>query len=116
MFLWLKLFCFYNFLKNGFCPAAKSTARGNVRLSADNNVALPFWWFKTLAASTKNCGYNNKFKKSSYEALCYGRALADKIGGKVCGVVINCSNTENLNVIASSENISVKLNEKLINF
>ena len=29
---------------------------------------------------------------------------------------INLSNTENLNVIASSENISVKLNEKLINF
>ena len=29
---------------------------------------------------------------------------------------INLSNTENLNVIASSENISIKLNEKLINF
>ena len=29
---------------------------------------------------------------------------------------INLSNTENINVIASSENISVKLNEKLINF
>ena len=40
---------------------------------------------------------NSKFKKSSYEALCYGRALADNIGEKVCGVVINCSNTENLN-------------------
>ena len=39
---------------------------------------------------------NNKFKKSSYEALSYGKALADKMGVKVSGVVINCSNTESL--------------------
>ena len=40
---------------------------------------------------------NNKFKKSSYEALCYGKALADNIGETVCGVVINCNDTESLN-------------------
>ena len=39
---------------------------------------------------------DNKFKKSSYEALSYGKALADKMGVKVSGVVINCSDTESL--------------------
>jgi len=39
---------------------------------------------------------NNKFKKSSYEALSYGKALADKMGIKVSGLVINCSDTESL--------------------
>ena len=39
---------------------------------------------------------NNKFKKSSYEVLSYGKALADKMGVKVCGVVINCSDIESL--------------------
>ena len=40
---------------------------------------------------------NNKFKKSSYEALCYGKSLANNIGEEVYGIVINCSNTESLN-------------------
>jgi len=39
---------------------------------------------------------DNKFKKSSYEALSYGKALADKMGVKVSGVVVNCSDTESL--------------------
>ena len=39
---------------------------------------------------------DNKFKKSSYEALSYGKALADKMGVKVSGLVINCSDTESL--------------------
>ena len=52
---------------------------------------------------------NNKFKKSSYEALCYGRALADSIGKKVCGVVINCSNTENLNSYGADKIININI-------
>ena len=39
---------------------------------------------------------NNKFKKSSYEALSYGKALAEKMGVKVLGLVINCSDAESL--------------------
>ena len=39
---------------------------------------------------------NNKFKKSSYEALSYGKALAEKMGVKVSGLVINCSDAESL--------------------
>ena len=34
---------------------------------------------------------NNQFKKSSYEALCYGKALGDNIGEAVYGVVVNLS-------------------------
>ena len=40
---------------------------------------------------------NNQFKKSSYEALCYGKALGDNIGEAVYGVVVNCTDTESLN-------------------
>ena len=39
---------------------------------------------------------NNKFKKSSYEALSYAKALAEKMGVKVSGLVINCSDAESL--------------------
>ena len=39
---------------------------------------------------------NNKFKKSSYEALSYGKALAEKMGVKVSGLVINCSDAKSL--------------------
>ena len=39
---------------------------------------------------------NNKFKKSSYEALSYGKALAEKMGVKVSALVINCSDAESL--------------------
>jgi electron transfer flavoprotein alpha subunit len=41
---------------------------------------------------------DNKFKKSSYEALSYGKTLADKMGQPVYGLVINCSDTESLNI------------------
>ena len=58
---------------------------------------------------------NNKFKKSSYEALCYGRALADSIGKKVCGVVINCSNTENLNSYGADKIININSSD-LVDF
>ena len=58
---------------------------------------------------------NNKFKKSSYEALCYGRALADKIGGKVSGVVINCSNTESLNSYGADKIININSSD-LVDF
>ena len=33
----------------------------------------------------------NKFKKTAHEALSYGKALADKMGVKVSGLVINTS-------------------------
>ena len=33
---------------------------------------------------------DNKFKKTAYEALSYGKALADKMNVKVSGVVFNC--------------------------
>ncbi|MDA7602436.1 electron transfer flavoprotein subunit alpha/FixB family protein [Flavobacteriaceae bacterium] len=38
----------------------------------------------------------NKFKKTAYEALSYGKALADKMGVKVSVLVFNCSDTESL--------------------
>ena len=37
---------------------------------------------------------DNKFKKSSYETLSYGKALADIMGTNICGLVFNCSNTD----------------------
>ena len=43
----------------------------------------------------------NKFKKTAYEALSYGKALADKMGSKVSGLVINCSDTDGLKKIWS---------------
>ena len=39
---------------------------------------------------------DNKFKKTSYEALSYGKALADKMNVKVSGVVFNSSETDSL--------------------
>ena len=39
---------------------------------------------------------DNKFKKTSYEALSYGKALADKMNVNVSGVVFNCSETDSL--------------------
>jgi len=50
---------------------------------------------------------NNKFKKSSYEALSYGKALADNIGETVCGVVVNCSDTESLNAYGADKIINI---------
>tara|TARA_B100001059_G_C17716949_1_gene518502 strand:- start:47 stop:997 length:951 start_codon:yes stop_codon:yes gene_type:complete len=39
---------------------------------------------------------DNKFKKSSYEALSYGKALADMMKTNICGLVFNCSETDSL--------------------
>ena len=50
---------------------------------------------------------NNKFKKSSYEALCYGKSLANNIGEEVYGIVINCSNTESLNPYGADKIINI---------
>ena len=58
---------------------------------------------------------NNKFKKSSYEALCYGKALADKIGEAVCGVVINCTDTESLNSYGADKIININSSD-LVDF
>ena len=56
----------------------------------------------------------NKFKKTAYEALSYGKALADKMGVKVSVLVFNCSDTESLKkygadkiiIIDNSDNFS----------
>ena len=50
---------------------------------------------------------NNKFKKSSYEALCYGKSLANNIGEEVYGIVINCSNTKSLNPYGADKIINI---------
>ena len=39
---------------------------------------------------------DNKFKKTSYEALSYGKALADKMNVTVSGLVFNCNETDSL--------------------
>jgi len=51
---------------------------------------------------------NNKFKKSSYEALSYGKAVADKLGTTVCGLVINCSDTESLNAYGPDKILKIQ--------
>jgi len=38
----------------------------------------------------------DKFKKTAYEALSYGKALADKMGVKLSGLIFNCSDTDSL--------------------
>ena len=50
---------------------------------------------------------NNQFKKSSYEALCYGKALGDNLGEVVCGVVVNCTDTESLNAYGADKIINI---------
>jgi len=49
----------------------------------------------------------NKFKKTAYEALSYGKALADKMGTKVSGVVINCSDTDSLKKYGADKIITI---------
>jgi electron transfer flavoprotein alpha subunit len=49
----------------------------------------------------------NKFKKTSYEALSYGKALADKMGSKVSGLVINCSDTDGLKKYGADKIITI---------
>ena len=50
---------------------------------------------------------NNQFKKSSCEALCYGKALGDNLGEVVCGVVVNCTDTESLNAYGADKIINI---------
>ena len=49
----------------------------------------------------------NKFKKTAYEALSYGKALADKMGVKVSGLVINCSDTDSLKKYGADKIITI---------
>jgi electron transfer flavoprotein alpha subunit len=49
----------------------------------------------------------NKFKKTAYEALSYGKALADKMGSKVSGLVINCSDTDSLKKYGADKIITI---------
>ena len=51
---------------------------------------------------------NNKFKKSSFEALSYGKALADKLEVKVFAVVINCSDTDSLNAYGPDKILKIE--------
>ena len=50
---------------------------------------------------------DNKFKKTSYEALSYGKALADKMGVKVSGLVFNCSDTDSLKKYGADKIITI---------
>lgn len=49
----------------------------------------------------------NKFKKTAYEALSYGKALADKMGVKVCGLIVNCSDTDSLKKYGADKIITI---------
>ena len=49
----------------------------------------------------------NKFKKTAYEALSYGKALADKMGVKVSGLIFNCSNTDSLKKYGADKIITI---------
>ena len=49
----------------------------------------------------------NKFKKTAYEALSYGKALADKMGVKVSGLVFNCSDTDSLKKYGADKIITI---------
>ena len=49
----------------------------------------------------------NKFKKTAYEALSYGKALADKMGIKVSGLVFNCSDTDSLKKYGADKIITI---------
>ena len=49
----------------------------------------------------------NKCKKTAYEALSYGKALADKMGVKVSGLVLNCSDTDSLKKYGADKIITI---------
>ena len=49
----------------------------------------------------------NKYKKTAYEALSYGKALADKMGVKVSGLVFNCSDTDSLKKYGADKIITI---------
>ena len=49
----------------------------------------------------------NKFKKTAYEALSYGKALANKMGVKVSGLIVNCSDTDSLKKYGADKIITI---------
>ena len=49
----------------------------------------------------------NKYKKTAYEALSYGKALADKMGVKVSVLVFNCSDTDSLKKYGADKIITI---------
>ena len=49
----------------------------------------------------------NKFKKTAYEALSYGKALADIMGVKVSGLIFNCSDTDSLKKYGADKIITI---------
>jgi len=49
----------------------------------------------------------DKFKKTAYEALSYGKALADKMGVKVSGLIVNCSDTDSLKKYGADKIITI---------
>jgi electron transfer flavoprotein alpha subunit len=49
----------------------------------------------------------SKFKKTAYEALSYGKALADKMGVKVSGLIFNCSDTDSLKKYGADKIITI---------
>ena len=49
----------------------------------------------------------NKYKKTAYEALSYGKALADKMGVKVSGLIFNCSDTDSLKKYGADKIITI---------
>ena len=50
---------------------------------------------------------DNKFKKTAYEALSYGKALADKMNSKVSCVVFNCNETDSLKKYGADKIITI---------
>jgi electron transfer flavoprotein alpha subunit len=50
---------------------------------------------------------DNKFKKTAYEALSYGKALADKMNVKVSGVVFNCTDSDSLKKYGADKIITI---------
>ena len=49
----------------------------------------------------------NKFKKTAYEALSYGKALAEKMGVNVSGLIVNCSDTDSLKKYGADKIITI---------
>jgi len=50
---------------------------------------------------------NNNYKKSSYEAVSYGRALANKMGVQATGLIINCSDNDSVKKYGPDKIISI---------
>tara|TARA_B100000575_G_scaffold138026_1_gene110131 strand:+ start:6038 stop:6988 length:951 start_codon:yes stop_codon:yes gene_type:complete len=50
---------------------------------------------------------NNKYKKSSFEAISYGNALAKKMGTQAVGLIINCNDTDSINKYGADKIVSI---------